>query len=731
MESLTISDEVFDETHTYVGRDGEILSPPSPVINNKIGSKRTVKAHHRKNKTIESLTISEVFDEAHAYTRKNNGEHSSPRIPTISNQDINIIYDDDHAGGTISECTMPGISERVSTFGLKSIYLANGIHNHIEGNDLEVLPDRFQAGNTKARITWFGALCMAGIGMFVEAYIIITTGQVKLVWHATYPECWVPDEEQQCPQNIRCCGLFPNTPTNTNTGECLVNYTLSDHCNHTTGEYLDKFLCKDSVVGGVSYSEFAGIMVGMLVYGALADIIGVNAAGILTSILMIIGVSVMTFIKADSLELMFLIWIIFFGLFGLGVGGEYPLSASGAAEHHAKTMHQAVMDDEAQHRFRVIREKEKTARRGETIGMVFAMQGVGAVFGSLVLVILIYFSDSGRVECNWEQKAGTNSEGVIDLSTVWRSFYFIGLIFILMVFLYRWLIVEESKEGVEKVQKRKKTRGPAGQLTLGKIFGFYGVHLIATGGNWFLWDITFYGLKLFSGPIFEHINPGGDLIIQNGYLLVNNIIALAGYYICAMIIDNPKIGRKNVQLLFFILVSIVFLIMSFLFNNLSPGLLMTLYFMSSFLGQFVNTTTYVMAAETYPAELRGTLHGISAFLGKCGALLATTVFGTVSVEHIFLICGIAGLLGALLTVFFSADMTLVSLSEHDAKLELFLEGRLDEYKGMLNKPSHLSLFARLTRRHGEYDPDWAEKFVVKEKQSLVEYDAKETKKEPF
>lgn len=87
------------------------------------------------------------------------------------------------------------------------------------------------------------------------------------------------------------------------------------------------------------------------------------------------------------------------------------------------------------------------------------------------------------------------------------------------------------------------------------------------------------------------INPSGGLVVQNGYLLINNIIALAGYYVCAMIIDYPKIGRKNVQTLFFTLVSIVFLIMSFLFESLSSELLIFLYFLSSFLGQFVVSST--------------------------------------------------------------------------------------------------------------------------------------------
>ena len=142
------------------------------------------------------------------------------------------------------------------------------------------------------------------------------------MWHSNFPECWEPDKGQICPQNIRCCGLFPNTPVDAITGECLIDHTQSDVCHQTTGEYLDKVLCNESVVSAVSYSEFAGIMAGMLVFGTLADIIGVNAAGIITSILMIIGVAVMSFIKVpDSINLQFLIWILFFGLFGLGVGG--------------------------------------------------------------------------------------------------------------------------------------------------------------------------------------------------------------------------------------------------------------------------------------------------------------------------------------------------------------------------------------------------------------------------
>ncbi len=52
-----------------------------------------------------------------------------------------------------------------------------------------------------------------------------------------------------------------------------------------------------------------------------------------------------------------------------------------------------------------------------------------------------------------------------------------------------------------------------------------------------------------------------------------------------------------------------------IFDTARSETLMFLYFASSFFGNFgVNVTTYVVAAETYPTELRATCHGLSAFL---------------------------------------------------------------------------------------------------------------------
>jgi hypothetical protein len=75
-------------------------------------------------------------------------------------------------------------------------------------------------------------------------------------------------------------------------------------------------------------------------------------------------------------------------------------------------------------------------------------------------------------------------------------------------------------------------------------------------------------------------------------------------------------------------------------------------------------------------------------------------------EDILFIAGAACLVALLFTIVFSQDLTHVSLAEHDAQLELFLEGHPESYKGALNKNAHLSMYQQWSGHHGEYDPLW-------------------------
>jgi hypothetical protein len=236
----------------------------------------------------------------------------------------------------------------------------------------------------------------------------------------------------------------------------------------------------------------------------------------------------------------------------------------------------------------VVLEVVKTVRRGETISLVFAMQGIGAVVGSVLVLILIYVSNQSRIDCDnpSSNSSGNNPDA---LSGIWRSFYLLGMIFVILLLLYRWLVLEEDENRV-KVKERQKRRmsklGTKASVARWKLIRFYLPRLIGTGGNWFVWDIAFYGLKLFSGPIFNAINPDGDLVTQNGWLLFNNLCALAGYYSAAMVIDRPSIGRRRLQMTSFALSAILFTLTGVIFDQTSPHILMFLFFLSSYVGNF-------------------------------------------------------------------------------------------------------------------------------------------------
>ena len=277
------------------------------------------------------------------------------------------------------------------------------------------LPARFQAGNFQGMMGWFTRMCVGGVGMFVEAYIIITTGQIKTIWKSEYPECFTPGHKQNCANNIECLGLFPNTPHN------LV--PNSNFCT-SEGTFPSNVLCNNSDVQALSYTEFAGIMGGMLVIGFTCDIIGRRTAGMVTSSLMFIGICIMSFIYNENVNRQFAIWSSFFAVIGFGVGGEYPLTASGAAERQfVDRIDMTRMDSAERRKTEKILDEVQIARRGENISIVFSMQGIGALFGSCVLMAVIYFGEAGVIHCD-DVRSNSSGNDPTALNGIWRVLLF-------------------------------------------------------------------------------------------------------------------------------------------------------------------------------------------------------------------------------------------------------------------------------------------------------------------
>ncbi len=63
------------------------------------------------------------------------------------------------------------------------------------------------------------------------------------------------------------------------------------------------------------------------------------------------------------------------------------------------------------------------------------------------------------------------------------------------------------------------------------------------------------------------------------------------------------------------------------------------------------------AAEVYPSSVRSTAHGMSAAVGKLGALTPTILFNYISNRTKFWVVCWAGMLGFLVTLIFVPDAT--------------------------------------------------------------------------
>ncbi len=114
----------------------------------------------------------------------------------------------------------------------------------------------------------------------------------------------------------------------------------------------------------IKSSALVGAVVGQIMFGALADMIGRRKVFLATCFLVIVG-ALLSASAPDSSSIYTQLCIYRF-LLGVGIGGEYPLSASVTSERACASSGQQARD----------------------LAMVFSMQGFGTLLCSLVLVIL-------------------------------------------------------------------------------------------------------------------------------------------------------------------------------------------------------------------------------------------------------------------------------------------------------------------------------------------------------
>lgn len=134
----------------------------------------------------------------------------------------------------------------------------------------------------------------------------------------------------------------------------------------------------------------------------------------------------------------------------------------------------------------------------------------------------------------------------------------------------------------------------------------YGYRLLGTSLSWLLWDVAFYGNKLFQSSFLVALT--GDSVTPyelTRAAALNAFIALLGYFAAASIVDYQWVGRFRLQYWGFAVTGTLFLCCGLLKGTLSRGWLMLVYFLSSFFGQCgPNATTFLVPAGESKSRYR-------------------------------------------------------------------------------------------------------------------------------
>jgi len=338
---------------------------------------------------------------------------------------------------------------------------------------------------------------------------------------------------------------------------------------------------------------------------------------------------------------MIAIWRFFLGV---GIGGDYPMSAV------------------------ITSEFATVNRRGFMIASVFAMQGVGILFASVLTVVLLLLFKSHI------------QENVDNLDTVWRICIAMGAVPSIFTLYYRITFPEtpryamdvqgdidagiksakaamggsrNSKEDNAEIEEAIAVRAvekpaAAGQVAGSTWKGFkahfgqwrYGKILLGCALSWFLLDLAFYGLNLNQSIVLEAIGYGDkegqtpyDSIWNKafGNLIIAGIGTVPGYWVSVLLIE--KIGRKPIQLLGFAVNALGLAVIAIWFHKIidySKTLFFVIYIICQFFFNFgPNMTTFVIPSEVFPTRFRTTAHGLSAASGKLGAIIAAHTFSTI------------------------------------------------------------------------------------------------------
>ncbi|KVI05143.1 General substrate transporter [Cynara cardunculus var. scolymus] len=435
-----------------------------------------------------------------------------------------------------------------------------------------------------------------------------------------------------------------------------------------------------------------GAVIGQLIFGWLGDRVGRRRVYGISLVLMVLGSTGCGFSLTTLTPLVFVSLGFFRFLLGMGIGGDYPLSAT-------------IMSEFANRR-----------TRGAFIAGVFSMQGFGILLSSLVtMTVCTVFKavDKNLPTPSMELQASKTFAQVQPVSDLaWRLILMIGAIPASMTYYWRMKMPETARpinptfcnnhiqrrpfcrklrffptanslcffgccfhrftalvekntlqaaKDMEKVMNVSLSQiredidtmnTSSTRAAFSNTYGFFsreflrrhGRDLVAASTNWFLLDIVFYSLNLFQDHAFKpHMKEKNAMNLYDDALQVAKFQAIVaasatipGYFATVYLIDY--VGRVKIQAMGFLFMAISLFTIAGVYkgDGGSDGTVgyMILYGLTFFFSNFgPNTTTFIVPAELFPARFRATCHGISGAVGKLGAITGTVGFLWASRDH--------------------------------------------------------------------------------------------------
>lgn len=329
-----------------------------------------------------------------------------------------------------------------------------------------------------------------------------------------------------------------------------------------------------------------GMIIGQLSFGVLADVVGRKKSAITTSFLMIVG-SAMSACARDSSPGVFVQELVFSRfILGLGIGGEFPLSAALAMETQSKSC----------------------LSQPQMLAMNALMMNLGVLLQYLAVLFLLSLP--------------------LPLEAVWRLAFAGGVVPGIVALTFRLQMEEPSTpQGTSASVFLSERTTNSSTIKLWHA-------LLAVSACWFLFNFVAYSIGSFNSLIFDQAlgkenDPPRTMIHKNvTFGMANTISAICGS--CFIMLVEGTMSRCKLQAAAFGAMALLMMLCAEfcrlpstrIFGVLTYALYCLVFFANASLG----LVTYLIPGEIFPAKVRGTFVGMASASGKLGAAIGTSIF---------------------------------------------------------------------------------------------------------